>query len=170
MGSKYSTKYYDAADAEYQKALQEYTGEAGTKKVIEAGNTYGVNMAEAQGQTAGAQARANARNSGLSRGASAIQGQQATNQAVESGYNSGFGTAANIANSNNQAYVQGKAQRVANAAGIDTNRQNQKNSNMSGIMQGVGTAAAIGALALSDERCKDIRTADELLSKLRGER
>lgn len=166
MGRSYSSKYYDAAEAEYQKALAEYTGENGLKKVTSAGNQYGTAMAEAQGNTAANQARANARNAGLSRGASAIAGQQSANSAIESGYNSGFQTAANLASQQNQAYLQGKQNQVGWAQNKDDMINNQKNNNMSGIMQGVGTAAAIGAAMLSDETCKEISTDDELRKKL----
>jgi hypothetical protein len=166
MGRSYSSKYYDAAEAEYQKALAEYTGENGLKKVITAGNQYGTVMGEAQGNTAANQARANARNAGLSRGASAIAGQQAANSAIESGYNTGFQTAANLANQQNQAYLQGKQNQVGWAQSKDEYINNQKNNNMSGVMQGVGTAAAIGAAMLSDENCKEISTDDELRKKL----
>lgn len=166
MGRSYSSKYYDAAEAEYQKALAEYTGENGLKKITSAGNQYGTAMAEAQGNTAANQARANARNAGLSRGASAIAGQQASNSAIESGYNSGFQTASNLASQQNQAYLQGKQNQVGWAQNKDDMINNQKNNNMSGIMQGVGTAAAIGAAMLSDENCKEISTDDELRKKL----
>jgi len=166
MGRSYSSKYYDAAEAEYQKALAEYTGENGLKKITSAGNQYGTAMAEAQGNTAANQARANARNAGLSRGASAIAGQQSANSAIESGYNSGFQTASNLASQQNQAYLQGKQNQVGWAQNKDDMINNQKNNNMSGIMQGVGTAAAIGAAMLSDERCKEISTDDELRKKL----
>lgn len=166
MGRSYSTKYYDAAEAEYQKALAEYTGENGLKKITSAGNQYGTAMAEAQGNTAANQARANARNAGLSRGASAIQGQQASNSAIESGYNSGFQTASSLANQQNQAYLQGKQNQVGWAQAKDEMINNQKNNNMSGVMQGVGTAAAIGAAMLSDENCKEIATDEELRRKL----
>lgn len=166
MGRSYSSKYYDAAEAEYQKALAEYTGENGLKKITSAGNQYGTAMAEAQGNTAANQARANARNAGLSRGASAIAGQQSANSAIESGYNSGFQTASNLASQQNQAYLQGKQNQVGWAQNKDDMINNQKNNNMSGIMQGVGTAAAIGAAMLSDENCKEISTDDELRKKL----
>jgi len=166
MGRSYSSKYYDAAEAEYQKALAEYTGENGLKKITSAGNQYGTAMAEAQGNTAANQARANARNAGLSRGASAIAGQQSANSAIESGYNSGFQTASNLASQQNQAYLQGKQNQVGWAQNKDDMINNQKNNNMSGIMQGVGTAAAIGAAMLSDETCKEISTDDELRKKL----
>lgn len=169
MGRSYSSKYYDAAEAEYQKALAEYTGENGLKKITSAGNQYGTAMAEAQGNTAANQARANARNAGLSRGASAIAGQQSANSAIESGYNSGFQTASNLAGQQNQAYLQGKQNQVGWAQNKDDMINNQKNNNMSGIMQGVGTAAAIGAAMLSDETCKEISTDDELKKRLEAD-
>ena len=135
MGRSYSSKYYDAAEAEYQKALAEYTGENGLKKITTAGNQYGTVMGEAQGNTAANQARANARNAGLSRGASAIAGQQASNSAIESGYNTGFQTAANLANQQNQAYLQGKQNQVGWAQSKDEYINNQKNNNRKHLQQ-----------------------------------